>query len=405
MRIETLLREAMTEWSEQATPAPDAGDLARRSLRHRTRQRAVRATLATAVAGALIATGATFALREPGGSVDRGTLVPGRGGDPLAGGRLSVGEGLYTDPDSAPPKSIVAAGDLVLSAYYTTGVQRYSKQRSALRRTWYLLDPSKRTYQKTPWAYVRVAPGLARAAVLAGPLPTRRVGILDMTSGAVIRWITLQQNAGGVEWSPDGRRLLATAYRQDPDLQDDGLAPTSTRTGFELIDLTTMKGRFVSLPADQETFGTRQDIGWSRDGKLIFAPTDTVPTKVFYDLNGEPQAAPAHEADASQEAGLSPDGEYLANDAPNQGPGPATAVYSAATGAQVGVQKVEQLVAWADDRNLIAIACDVRRCTGKGEFRNRYVLVGIDGTKVVPLTGYQKDSQAEGAWHAEFTRR
>jgi len=43
------------------------------------------------------------------------------------------------------------------------------------------------------------------------------------------------------------------------------------------------------------------------------------------------------------------------------------------------------------------------QCSGKSEFHNRLLLVGLDG-KTTPLTGY-RNSQAAGAWVPQFTHR
>ena len=68
------------------------------------------------------------------------------------------------------------------------------------------------------------------------------------------------------------------------------------------------------------------------------------------------------------------------------------------------MQPVEQANAWADDGHLIALACPPHHCGGKGEFRNRYVLVSVDGKTLIPLTGYVKNSDQDG-WEPLFTHR
>ena len=161
-------------------------------------------------------------------------------------------------------------------------------------------------------------------------------------------------------------------------------------------------GSFRTLAADYNNVNSRQDLGWSRSGTLIWAPTDTVPTRVFYDLKGQPRPAPAHEAEYNDhEAGLSPNGTLLPTFGP--APGPAVTVTNVATGKTVAVLPIEQARAWADDNQLLAIGCDPKKCTGKEEFRNRLVLAGLDGT-ITPLTGYGR-SDGPGAWEPLFTHR
>jgi hypothetical protein len=170
-----------------------------------------------------------------------------------------------------------------------------------------------------------------------------------------------------------------------------------------VFDAKSGSVRYHPLPAGEESMNSREDLGWSRDGRLIWAPTFRGdPAKTFYDLNGRPRRAPAHEADGEESAGLSPNGRLMAASGPP--PGPNTVVEDARTGRRVGVQPVEQLRAWADDGHLIALACPPHNCGGKGEFHNRYVLVSVDGTTIVPLTGYVGNSE-KTPWSPVFTRR
>ncbi|GAA0347426.1 hypothetical protein NE235_10410 [Actinoallomurus spadix] len=390
MKLETLLRRSLTEWSAEATvPA----GLAERALRRRVRRRVRTVALATGGAALAAAVAVTAGLERK----------PASPPAPRPATRPTPADtSLHADPAHSPPVRLVAAGRIAMSAYYVTHRAKNGVTASS-QRTWYVYDPAVGRYRETPWAYLTVAPGLRQAAVLEGPLPVARVGLLDTRTRKVTRWIPLDHRAGGLSWSADGRRLLVTAYAQNPDLANG--PRSSTRTGFSVVDAKTGRpGPFRALPPVTNNPNTRQDLGWSRTGTLIWSPTGTVPNRIFYDLQGRPQAAPPHEAEGDQEAGLSPNGRYVANRNPGSGPGPLTAVKDVTTGRTAGLQPVEQLRAWADDGHLIALACEPKACMGKGEFHNRLVLVSVNGRKITPLTGYQH-SDRSGAWVPVFTPR
>ncbi len=73
------------------------------------------------------------------------------------------------------------------------------------------------------------------------------------------------------------------------------------------------------------------------------------------------------------------------------------------SGEKAAVLPIEQAVAWADNDRLFAFGCDVKKCEGKGEFRNRLLLVTLQ-RKITPLTGYQRSDRA-GSWTPVFTHR
>ena len=380
MKTETFLRQALEEWSAEAQVPSGLAD---RALRRRARRRFTSAALV--VGSAALLAGA-------------GVAIDARIGEPPSVVR-PVDTSLHTDPSSAPPKRFVAAGQVAISAYYTSHAPQNG--RGPRTRTWYLYNPASGGYRKVPWAWVDVAPGLGQAAVLDGPLPSARVGIMDMRTQRV-RWIRLKAAAGGVSWSPDGRKLLVTTYATNPDAQQ-GPYGAGARTGFIVVDVKSGEAHFHRLTFARDDPNTRQDLGWSKDGGLVWAPTALEsPTKVFYDLNGKPKPAPPHEADAAEDAGLSPDGHLLA--VPGPPPGPNTIVTDLRTGRRAGLQPVEQLRVWADDTHLVALACSPNKCGGKGEFHNRYVLVSVDGKTLIPLTGYVQNSEVSG-WEPTFTHR
>ncbi|SEG62674.1 hypothetical protein SAMN04489712_107313 [Thermomonospora echinospora] len=436
MNMDTLLRQTLREWAEEAEVPQGLAD---RALRRRGRRRISRLSVG-AGATALVTAGVLLAAQAvvtDSGSLPKEDTVslplsrPGMGGDDVR-----------TDPGSSPPKKFVAAKQTALSAYYVTQSWGGSKlgPPDGFSRTWYLYDSTVGTYRKTPWAYLDVAPGLRLAAVLEGPLPASRVGIVDTAGGKVLRWVPLRPGAAGVAWSPDGDRLLVTHYTDNPDEhlepnraqpawpgQDRLMAsatPTSSgdgRTGYSVIDIRSAKAVFHRLPPEHNNINYRQDLGWSRDGRLIWSPTATEPSRVYYEIGG---GRTEGEPTSFQEAGLSPNGRYLATNPvrrqmpngklsieeieeilKNEPTGPLTRVVETATGREVGTQPMLQLVAWADDAHLIGLGCGTATCRGKGEFHNRFVMVDIAGKEIVPLTGFRENSQEPGSWVPLFTRR
>ncbi len=66
-------------------------------------------------------------------------------------------------------------------------------------------------------------------------------------------------------------------------------------------------------------------------------------------------------------------------------------------------------MAWADDERLVVRAREregAEFLRGGGEFRNRLLLVGLNGGEAVPLGGFRKRSRQEGeSWSPVFTDR
>lgn len=379
-----MIKDVCEDWAAEArVPA----GLADRVLRRRTRQRSVKIVL-TAGSTALLAGAAAVAVSVAGPA----SQSPLPSSQPAIQ-TLSADTTLQTDLGDTFPRHLVAAGHTAVAAYYTNG-----NNPKEIERTWFLYDPASGTYEKTSYAYLDVAPGMHLAAVLEGPLPAARVGILDMSTRKITRWIPVDHKVGGLSWSPDGSRLLLTAYDRDPDLI---AGASSSRTGYYLVDTGSGHAEFHALAPDKGNPGPRQDLGWSRDGKLIWSPTATDPTKTFYDPSGDKRSTPPHEAEGDQDAGLSPNGTLLPNFGP--APGPAVTVTNVTTGKSVAVLPIEQAKAWADDTQLFAIGCNVQACKGKGEFHNRLLLVNLKG-KVTPLTGYHRTDDPD-SWVPVFTHR
>ncbi|MFA1546623.1 hypothetical protein [Actinomadura chokoriensis] len=411
MKPDTIVESTMDEWAEEArVPA----GLADRALRGRTRQRSFRIALIGGTSS-LLAGAAAVTLVTGGGSVR-----PDPAEVAFEPASLSSETTTRTDLSSAFPRRLVAAGHMAVAAYYILNTP-LDAERGTLHRTWHLYNPSKGVYEETQWSYLSVAPGMQRAAVLQGALPTSRVGVLDMRTQKVTRWIKVDKPVGGLAWSPDGRRLLLTSYSANPDVLGRA-AGKSPRTGYYVVSNAAEPGTFHPLPGIADNPNNRQDLDWSRDGKLIWAPTATVPSKIFYDLNDRRQPAPASDvgdgvpagaapgraggtsartAPSDEKAGLSPNGTLLPTFGPR--PGPAVTVTDVNSGRKVAVLPIQQALAWADDSQLFAIGCDVKKCTGKGEFRNRLLLVTLKG-KITPLTGYRRSDQL-GTWIPIFTHR
>ncbi|GLW07075.1 hypothetical protein Misp01_22050 [Microtetraspora sp. NBRC 13810] len=355
--------------------------------------------------GAILAAAATVAL------IAAVTLVPRLGGDVTAvsPARPPVVTGDVRTDTASPPERVIAAGGYAVSAYWIGRWVPASGDVRELRRTWYLLDPRTATYRETPWRWLDVAPGLRLAAVLEGDLPSRRVGILDLATREVLDWIDLDHPAAGLSWSPDGKKILATAYARHPDVREftggDPLMTKdspSSRTGFTVIDVAERTTRFIALPAlSRRTAGrpgnqnARQDLQWSQDGTLIWGPTDTLPDKVFYDLDGRPHATPAEPyVHYAKESTVSPDGRLEVT-------GPPLGVRDRATGKVVGTPDILQFLAWADNDRMIALGC-ADRCSS--EHRNGLVLVSADGKERIPLSGVRENDEI-GRWNWLLTRR
>jgi hypothetical protein len=428
-----ILKETMDEWSREAhVPA----DLADRALRRRGHRRLGTATIAALAAAAVVTSVALvvprFGPHDPVASPARHEVIrlapahrpPAKvtSGDDTEGGVL-------TDTGNSSPKKMIAAGRVAVSAYWTGRWRKTGDGGETLDRTWYLLDQVTRTYEKTPWAYLDVAPGLRYAAVLEKTLPARRIGVFDMETRRMLAWIPVDRPVGGVAWSPDGTKLVATTYDRDPEQraapstecppgsgdqvpvqgpgsEDRPSIPNmigTSRTGFYVVDVATADaGDFHAVdPCSASSWNSRRDFGWSLDGSLLFERGDSRERPaLFYDLDGRPHDPPSADSvvlSRWSQAGVSPDGRLLAGAA-----GLPTSVTELSTGRVVGHQQVLQLLAWADDDHLVALGC-TGRCGN--EFNNGLVLVSVDGEQAVQLSYYRKNSQAEGTWQPVLTLR
>ncbi|MEV0243769.1 WD40 repeat domain-containing protein [Streptomyces sp. NPDC050674] len=403
MNVDELVRDALRDQAEGQPPA--APGFAERVLAVRRRRRSRRIASVAAAAAAVIA----VAVAVPG--LDSGE----RDARPSGGIEQTA---ITPRPDQSPPRDIIAAGRVALAAYYTTRTVEQSADRAVSERTYWLLDPGTKKYAKDDrWSYVAIAPGLRTAAVLERNLPVPRIGLLDLESGQVKRWIPVDRPVAGVEFSPDGRKLIATSYSENPDRRvkiegsEDWDAPftESDRTGFHVIDVASGSSSWAGVKVggdanDPTAFlNSRQDFAFTHDGRLVWSGMPTDPGEKFYDLSGKEVPAPAVERyrDWFVDAGVSPDGRLVAGQFAGRKWKTSSYVLDGRTGEKREVRG-QQLLAWADGNSLVAwdIGPD------GNEYHQRLVLVTLGRAKTVPLSGFRspKDN-TEGRWEPVFAVR
>ncbi|MET9241513.1 hypothetical protein [Nonomuraea sp. NPDC003709] len=394
-----LLRDTLQEWADE-TRVPH--DLADRALRRRAWKPVGMVVLAVGLVTAIAVSavglrGAGPDVRDPQATMHAATGVT------LPPRPSPAPTDVRTDTEHSPPVKLIAAGRMAVSAYYTTRLERVSDDQQRVVYRWSLYDPRTDGYEKTSWAWVDVAPGLQVAAVLEGELISKRLGILDLNTRQILKWIDLEHPVGSVVWSPDGTKVLATAYSGYPDIlrgKGDELGHTgnSPRTGYYIVDVEAGTAAYHELPpmagatvTDDKIFNGngRQDLGWSLDGTMLWAPTSTMPDRVFYSLDGQRREAPEGDryVDYTGISATSPNGRLVLGRGVPADP--------------VGGQKVLQWHAWADDDNVIAVGC-AGSC--ESEFNNGLVLVSVDGQRTTQL-GANRDSDKDGAWQWVLTPR
>ncbi|MFD9392805.1 WD40 repeat domain-containing protein [Streptomyces sp. NPDC060000] len=407
MNVDELLRDSLREQADEQRPA--GAGLADRVLSLRRRRRARRFVSVAAVTVAVV----SMAVVVPG--LDSGGTTDVRPADVTEPSRI------IAHPDQSPPRDLIAAGRTVLAAYYTTTVVPRTTERGVSTRTYWLLDPATRKYVKTTkWSWVAVAPGLRTAAVLEQNLPVRRIGLLDLASGEVERWIPVEHTVGGLAFSPDGRELVATAYDANPDARMkseaagtggwDANMEQSHRTGFYVFDVASGSGSWSEAKAgtdlnDPTAFlNSRQDFAFSRDGSRIWSGMPAEPGHQFYDRKGRKVEAPEGEKYLTWfvDAGLSPDGSELAGGFAGKKYKTSSWIVDPRTGKNLVETHGQQLLAWADNSSLVAwdIGPD------GNEYHQRLVLVTLGSDKVVPLSGFRAtQDDTLGRWTPIFADR
>ncbi|BCL31474.1 WD40 repeat domain-containing protein [Streptomyces aurantiacus] len=404
MNMDQLVRDALHDQASEAMAPPP--DLAGRVLAVRRRRRN------RTLAGAAVATAVAVAV---------GVAVPVLNGEdePRLASQMNRSD-IIAHPDQTPPRDLVAAGDTAMAAYYTTRTVKETPDRGVHRRTYHLLDQKTGKYVKTTkWSFLDVAPGMRTAAVLEQGLPTKRIGLLDLLTGEVERWITVDRAVAGVSFSPDGSKLVATTYSKNPDLlyradyDSDGDGKKndwetrfgqSDRTGFYVLDVDSGDGSWSKVTGHEEDINVRQDFAFNNDAELVYSGLTSEPGMQYYDFEGNEVASPANEKYLNWfvEAGLSPNGKLAAGDFAGGAKTTASEINDPYSGKRLYKIPGQQLLAWVDDKRLIAWDID----PGTNEFHNRLVLVTIGNKKTVPLSGFRQGNDgAAGRWQPVFAER
>lgn len=408
MNVDELVRGALREQAAEQPPA--AAGFADRVLAVRRRRRTRRLAGAAVATVAAVAVGVAVPLLDSGEQDVR----------PSGGGIVVEKKDMKAHPDQSPPREEISVGGTTLAGYFIPETVEKTADTAVYQRTYHLLNPKTGKYARTAnWSWVAVAPGMKTAAVLERDLPASRIGLLDLTTGKVERWIPVDHGVGGLAFSRDGRKLVATTYGENPDLRvkgegsdDWGQAWTSSRTGFYVLDVASGKGAWteVKLAGDPDdpmggTFlNTRQDFALTDDGRHVWAghPMGDI-GKQFYDFTGKEVPAPAGEKhlEWSVDAGKSPSGKLVAGGFAGKKWKTSSYVLDAATGAKTEVRG-QQLLAWVGDRQLIA--WDIGK-NDKNEYHQRLVLVTIGSDKEVPLSGFRQGMDGDaGRWEPIFAQ-
>jgi WD40 repeat protein len=412
-RLDELIKDSCRQWTQHVVAPPDLADrvLADRVPADRVRQARARRVTRLAVPLAAVATvlvvGLVLALVTRLGHGTASAPPAAHTSAPAVSHDTST----HADPNHFQPTRLVAAGQEALGAFGTLASGRPGEANSETQFTWHVYDAATGRYVTVPWASVKVAPGLKEAAVMERS-GTRRIGLLDLSTMKVTRWLPAPAPVSAVNWSPDGRQLVLTTTGTTSVAGQ----TYNARTGFTIVDVATGRGTSRSLPVSApnengtlDTFflddlGT-QSVSWDSTGRLLWVPApDMSGKRVFYDLKGHQVTPPGHEAAEAIESPISPDGRLIATTgAKGYGEGPAVSITDLASGQRRKVLIIEHADVWADDTHVIGVACDPKDCSGKGEFHNRYVLADLNG-KSVPLTGVG-DSQSHQAWTPQFVSR
>ncbi|WP_069630418.1 hypothetical protein [Streptomyces niveus] len=422
MNVEELVRATLREQAAGTESAP--ADLAGRVLTARRRRRArhLAGAAATTVLVVAAAVAVPAALDRDGDTVRLASEV-------------SRGRTL-THVDQSPPRDLIAVGEQALAAYFTTRKVEQPNRDEIATRTYSVLDQRTGRYEvDARWAYLTVAPGMRTAAVLERQLPATRIGVLDLLTRKVTRWIPMEGLGGGVgavEFSPDGKKLIATTYDKNPDRtfwskkvpvnNTEEPQPVSSRTGFAIVDVGSGTADWHALPAFKEpeygmTFGSGQKLLFNDDGTLVYEAinvavdasgeesADKVPARIYRDLRGKEVPAPPREKYVDRmmaPAGLSPNGELVAGPFAGGLRTTATQVLDPRTGDRAAKLKGQELLVWADDERLIA--WDI--AAGGNEYENRLVLITIGSDKVVSLSGARTPKDySPGRWEPIFAKR
>ncbi|MGW0423725.1 WD40 repeat domain-containing protein [Streptomyces sp. NPDC003015] len=407
MNVDDIVRDALREQAAEQSPA--AVGFADRVFAVRRRRRNRRIAAAAVTALAVVAVGVAVPLLDSGKQDVR----------PSGGGGVVVEKKTKAHPDQSPPREEISVGGTTLAGYFVPETVKETAETAVYRRTYHLLNPRTGEYTRAAdWSWVAVAPGAKTAAVLEQDLPASRIGLLDLATGTVQRWIPVDHGVGGLAFSRDGRKLVATTYSKNPDRLiktqgSDGWDQerTSSRTGFYVLDVASGKGAWneVKLASDNGEFGSgflnsRQDFALTDDGRHIWAgnPMGDI-GKEFWDLKGVKVPTPAQDRylEWFVDAGKSPSGMLVAGDFAGRKWKTSSWVLDARTGAKTEVRG-QQLLAWVGNKQLVA--WDIGK-NDKSEFHQRLVLVTVGSDKEVPLTGFREGNDGDaGRWEPLFAQ-
>ncbi|MET7693607.1 WD40 repeat domain-containing protein [Streptomyces sp. NPDC005483] len=397
MNVDDIVRDTLREQAAEQPPA--AAGFADRVLAVRRRRRTRRAAVVAVAAVAAVAVGVGVPLLDSGK------------GDVRPSGGIVTPKKVESHPDQSPPRDEISVGGTTLAGYCVAETVKKSADSAVYERTYHLLNPKTGKYaEAADWSWVAVAPGGKTAAVLERNLPASRIGLLDLTTGKVVRWIKVDHGVGGLTFSRDGRRLVATTYSENPDRLikvkgnvEWGRPWTSSRTGFYVLDVSSGDGAWTEIkiagnsddPLRGAMLNSRQDFSLTDDGRHVWEGRPMEPGYAFYDLTGKEVPVPAGYAylDWSVEAGRSPDGKLVAGGFAGRKWKTSSYVVDAMTGEKTEVRG-QQLIAWVGNKQLIA--WDMAE-NDKNEHHNRLVLVTIGSDKETPLSGFREGDTPDGA--------
>jgi len=181
VNVDDIVRDALRE--QAAEQAPAAAGFADRVLTVRRRRRTRRIALGAAAAVAVIAVGVTVPLMDSGKD------------DVRPSGGIVAPKKVESRPDQSPPRDRISVGGTTLAGYSVPKKVRKSADSAVYERTYYLLNPKTGRYDNpADWSWVAVAPGGKTAALLERDLPASRIGLLDLTTGKVERWIDVDHD-------------------------------------------------------------------------------------------------------------------------------------------------------------------------------------------------------------------
>ncbi|MFI0514130.1 WD40 repeat domain-containing protein [Streptomyces sp. WSLK1-5] len=406
MNVDDIVRDALREQAAEQPPATTG--FADRVLAVRRRRRTRRITAAAVTVAAVLAVGVAVPLLDSG----KKDVRP-------AGGGIVVEKKIRAHPDQSPPRDEISVGGTTMVGYSVSDTVEESADSAVVQRTYHLLDPKSGKYTKAAeWSWVAVAPGGKTAAVLERNLPASRIGLLDLTTGKVERWIQVDHGVGGLVFSRDGRKLVATTYSQNPDrlvkVEGDpewSQPRESSRTGYFVLDVASGDGAWTEIklgkdsvnPVGRSMVNGRQDFSLTDDGRYVWEGRPMEPGYVFYDLSGKKVPVPAGYRYLSWfvEAGRSPDGTLMAGDFAGEKWKTSSYVLDAETGAHTE-ERGQQLLAWVGNKQLIA--WDIGK-NDKNEYHNRLVLVTLGSDKEVPLSGFRAGNDGDAArWEPLFAQ-